>query len=183
MIVGQHWPFVPDIQGIILIDCWDVKNQNIATKYSIHNFYHDLLLNLQRFKITHVINAMTQAHEMQVADEIKNKYWPTCRVETIQEQPEFEEHCVKLLNNGITEWYVAGQSWQMCVHKNSIGLDFLSRFTQKYPVNFYATDKSFLKFNGQTVMHEDFHNDQTHWTFLNWFGYHLIGTNNNDHNN
>jgi hypothetical protein len=176
MIVGAKSSFMPKIEGLILIDCWDVEDQNIVTKESIQCFYHDLLLDLKKFNIKYVVNAITQTHMLTIEPSLVETYWNDCEVITTQDLSEFESCCKDLVNKNVSEWYVAGQSWQMCVHENSIGLENLSKISKNLPANFYATSKSFLKFSGQTVEHEDFVEDYLDWKFLNWFGYQLIGS-------
>ena len=175
MIVSTRLSYEPKIHAVILIDCWDVADQNIPIKHSIQNFYHDLLLDLKKHKIQIVVNAMTQRHMLRADPVIKSHLFDHKCVVDLESLQDFRLFANEQLNNNITNWYVAGQSWNMCVHENDIGLNNLSKFTNNGSIGFYSTIKSFLKFNGQTVDHEDFEKDALGWEHLNWFGYRLLG--------
>jgi hypothetical protein len=70
-----------------------------------------------------------------------------------------------------TQWLVAGQSWQICVHNNSIGLKALSRLIGHYNMNFYVREEFVLTDDDTNPTEMDFSNDT-----LNWMKYHGTST-------
>lgn len=71
-------------------------------------------------------------------------------------------------------WLVVGQQWQYCVHENSMGLKQFSQITKEFDLNFYATDYSFLKENGECADDYDFGNDYLKWSRVPNLGYKLM---------
>lgn len=164
MIVGEHsTKYTPPILGVVLIDCCDVNNQSVPTKQQINYFYQNILTTVNDLDIKCVVNAMTRA-DTQTLEPTLCLIAPTHLTESLSE-------FIDLANSKqITHWYVVGQSWQMCVHENNIGLNNLAKLLD---LNFYSNLTSFLKINGSTVEHEDFINDKLSWKFVPRFGYQL----------
>ena len=158
--------YIPPITGVVLIDCWDVDNQPLVTKQNINYFYQNVLDTVKTLNIECVVNAMTRTDTQLLANtlcEIPTKsFYSTKALSKFVELAQFEK---------INHWYTVGQSWQMCVHDNDIGLKNLSTLSN---LSFYANLKSFLKINGNTVEHSDFDNDSMLWNFVPRFGYQLI---------
>lgn len=74
-------------------------------------------------------------------------------------------------------WLVVGQQWQYCVHENSMGLNQFSKLINEFDLNFYATDYSFLKENGDCANHQDFADDSLEWSVVPGLGYKLMPNN------
>lgn len=174
MITGSRTLYIPGITGVILIDCWDLSGQNIATKESARCFYYDLVQDVNRYAINTVINAMTQSHVYQIDTHIKQELFAGREVLNIDTVQAFDRYLTQNLH-APQHWYVAGQSWNMCVHDNDMGLKSFAGKISRNTVNFYATEKSFLHIDGTAVSYQDFEKDYLNWKFLNWFGYQLEG--------
>lgn len=168
MIVSDRSWYIPEIKGVILIDCWDVS------KESIKCFYYNLVQDAKRHKIEIIVNAMTKSDRYLIDANIKEQLFEGRTVLNIDNMREFEQY-ISSNTKAPKHWYMAGQSWDMCVHDNDVGLRNLAKLTCRHPVDFYATDKSFLQINGKEVFHDEFKRDRLHWKFLNWFGYQLEG--------
>ena len=80
-------------------------------------------------------------------------------------------------NSECKNWLVVGQTWQMCVHDNNMGLKQFTKLSQDFGLNFYATDYSFLKDDGTCANDNDFVNDTLKWTRIMHFGYQLMPDN------
>lgn len=76
---------------------------------------------------------------------------------------EFFYHVGNHLPNKITNWLILGRTWNMCVHDNSIGLQYLCKTAPGFGLNFYAVDGGFQKSDGTVVSKEDFENDKLTW--------------------
>jgi hypothetical protein len=166
MIVGRYpTMYSPPISGMLLIDCWNVTEQPIPTKQNINYFYQNILRTVDTLNIECVINAMTRS-DTQTLDTTLESIATKCRYST-----QWLDEFIKITQSTqIKHWYVVGQSWQMCVHNNDIGLNNLAK---SLDLNFYSDLKSFLKINGTVVEHNDFVNDELSWKFVPRFGYHL----------
>ena len=167
MIVSSRSKFVPNITGVILIDCWDYSETPIIhsdKKILIRNFYQNLVNNIKRFPVKYVVNAMTQTKINRVDDYIDQNLLKNVAHCTIQHWEDFV--CCET-----QQWYVAGQTWNMCVHNNDIGLKNMSNLPN---TNFYADQWSFLKDPCYPVLHNDFIQDDLEWQYLKWFGYKLL---------
>jgi hypothetical protein len=158
--------YLPPIRGVLLIDCWDVDSQPLLTKQSINYFYQNILYAAKALDVECVINAMTRTDTQLLANTLcaipTRSFYSTEALSKFTELAQVEK---------INHWYVVGQSWQMCVHNNDIGLKNLSKLPN---LSFYANLKSFLKINGNVVDHDDFVNDSMSWNFVPRFGYQLI---------
>lgn len=90
------------------------------------------------------------------------------------DRADFIYHWKKILMKSVTHWLVAGQSWGMCTHTRDLGLTQLSCLARDFDINFYATDWSFLKINGEVAKKSDFIEDQLNWELIDGFGYKLL---------
>jgi hypothetical protein len=174
MITSSRTLYIPDITGVILIDCWNLSDQNIAIKESIRCFYYNLIQDVKRYTVSTVINAMTQTHLYQPDVQIKQELFAGRKVLNMDTMQAFDRY-LQQTPNAPQHWYVAGQSWNMCVHDNDMGLKSFNTKMSRHAVNFYATEKSFLHLDGTEVGYQDFEKDYLDWKFLNWFGYQLQG--------
>jgi hypothetical protein len=166
MIVGRFSTmYLPPITGILLIDCWNVRTETVSTKQNINFFYQNILNTVETLQIDCVINAMTCA-DTQTLDPILE----SIVAKFLHSTEKLDEFIAIAHANQINHWYVAGQSWQMCVHQNDIGLNNLSKLSD---LNFYSDFNSFLKIDGTVVRHDNFVNDTLSWKFVPRFGYHL----------
>ena len=164
------------INGLILIDCWDYANMP-----SIHDdkaqqllyFYRNLINRVQQFDIKYVINAMTQSDTNCIDPIIKQEILDCYSSVHMTDWDEFLDISQHELGGSVDNWYVAGQTWQLCVHNNSIGLTQMSKSED---FNFYADEFSFLKDPATRVSHEDFAEDRLNWKFFSDFGYQLRRT-------
>lgn len=166
MIVGRFpTMYLPPINGIVLIDCWNVRKDSVPIRQNINTFYQNILNTTKTLQIDCVINAMTRADTQTLE--------PTLALidaKFLHLTEKLDEFINLARALEIDHWYVAGQSWQMCVHYNNIGLKNLSKLSD---LNFYCDSRSFLKINGTVVEHDDFVNDELTWKFVPRFGYQL----------
>ena len=165
-----------DIHGLILIDCWDYTNMPAVhhnKSQLLTHFYRNLINRIQRFDIKYVINAMTHTDQNCIDPSVKQEildYYPGSHAIFWDE---FLDTAQQKLNGAVTDWYVAGQTWQLCVHNNSIGLEKMSGSSD---FNFYADEFSFVKNPAVCVEHADFKTDHLKWRFHSGFGYQLWRT-------
>jgi hypothetical protein len=177
MVVGRT-TYNPSasIHGLILIDCWDYTNMP-----SIHDdkaqqlsyFYRNLINRVQQFDIKYVVNAMTHSDTNCIDPIIKQEILDCHSTAFIVSWDEFLDIAMGQLDRSVANWYVAGQTWQLCVHNNSIGLETMSKSKD---FTFYADEFSFLKNPAVRVDHEDFKADHLEWQFHSGFGYQLWRT-------
>jgi hypothetical protein len=165
----------PKIDGVILIDCWDysmhptheLKDQQLKI------FYQNLVEHLKQFKIQYVVNAMTHSDINQIDSYLEKELLsqiPNCALDTWED---FNVCLTDTLKGSVTQWYIAGQTWKICVHNNSIGLKRIAR--EKYAgFDFYADQLSFRDKTNNLVEHHDFVADENSWEYLKSFGYRLI---------
>ena len=168
MIVSKRIDFVPPIQGIILIDCWQIKDHAPEIQQLAIHFYRNLINRCQQFDSKCIIIDTIVADDQHRLDqEFVDKF----DLKIIQNKSTWPDIIEDFSN--IQHWYVAGLSWNMCVHKNSIGLENLSQITKSNNVFFYSDFFSFFKIDGQRVLDKDFENDSLPWELLPGFGYQL----------
>jgi hypothetical protein len=186
MIHSVKRNFCPAIDGLILIDCWDYSMHPMHEDKFLHLkvFYQNINNHIKKFNIRYVVNAMSQANTNQIDRYIDRDILsqiPHCTIETWDEF----DHCLnRTLDRSVTQWYLAGQTWKICVHNNDIGLNRIARATsiafaesQHELINdfdFYADQTSFRNYQNQLVEHNDFIEDTLQWQYLPWFGYKLI---------
>jgi hypothetical protein len=175
MIASVKRGIRPQIDGVILIDCWDYS------MYPIHEikdrelkiFYQNLVDHLKQFNIQYVVNAMTNRDINQVdsyLDQELVSHLPNCTIDTWHE---FETCLTDTLNGSVTQWYMAGQAWKLCIHHNDIGLKRIARETHS-GFDFYADQLSFRNETNNLIEHQDFVEDENSWEYLKSFGYRLI---------
>jgi hypothetical protein len=68
-------------------------------------------------------------------------------------------------------WLVVGQSWQICVHNNNVGLNQMAQAAKFHHMNFYVTEEYLLNDTDQNPTEIDFSNDT-----LQWIKYHGTST-------
>lgn len=175
MIVGKHLRYCPCIHGVILIDCWDYTEWPGPDKLkhiTVDNFYINLAEQIKKFKnVCYIIDASTQLQCNVFSKYLQKELTAVAPVVQINDYSNFVDFCAR--NSSIKNWYVAGQSWRLCTHLNSIGLKSLTSAVKNNQLNFYANNKSFLKESGYPVEHNDFALDNLGWEYLNYFGYRL----------
>ena len=179
------------IHGVILIDCWDYSGDDSGhsdqKKQNFDEFYQQLISHINSMGIKYIIDSSSYHSNTKIDRNIHNNLvehyinfsadnWDKCMIvlSDLQQQ-------------GFTNWYVVGNSWQNCVHANDIGLRNLSRnyidLAQYGPygwfqpdihcppdgVFFFADDYSFIKDtnSGQllTATHSEFDQDSLDWKF------------------
>ena len=175
MIHSIRRDFSPQLDGVILIDCWDysmhpmheLKDQQLKV------FYRSLVNRLKQFKIQYVINAMTHGNVNQIDGYLEKELLsqvPNCTIDT---RDQFDTCVTQTLRRSVTQWYIAGQTWGVCVHNNDIGLKRIAR--EPYAgFDFYTDQVSFRNKSNGLVEHQDFIEDELGWEYLPWFGYRLI---------
>jgi hypothetical protein len=163
VIVSKRIDFVPPVQGIILIDCWQIKDHAPEIQQSAIDFYQNLINRCQLFDSACIIIDTIVADDQHRLDQVFVDKFGLKLIQT--------DSIKDFLN--IQHWYVAGLSWNLCVHKNSIGLENLSQITKSNNVYFYSDFFSFFKIDGQRVLDKDFENDSLPWELLPGFGYQL----------
>lgn len=104
---------------------------------------------------------------------------------------DFLYHTQTTLNNSITNWLLVGQSWNMCVHDNNLGLKNIAKLPKSLGLNFYSIDqafnmapshmpavyspgKGFVKDLIPTAGRQEFENDSLPWALIPDFGYQLL---------
>jgi len=98
---------------------------------------------------------------------------------------DFRYHVKKKLQDATKNWLLVGQSWDMCVHGNNLGLKNIAQLPQSCDLNFYAIDQGFcMKTDPGSVVPSDyiistagrqeFENDSLQWAEIPDFGYQLI---------
>ncbi len=161
----------PDIQGLILIDCWEAK-----TKYPEHDiFYQNLVQQVAKFDIKHIVSACYTEEKNKSALLSYYLYKNLTKMGPIVDilnLDDFVEYCQ--LHSSI-DWFVVGMSWQICVHTRNMGLN---KFSEIEHINFYADHWSFLKEDGTTTTRRDFQQDALLWGEVPKIGYHLISNHN-----
>lgn len=176
----QAWAesnYAPAMQGVILIDCWEYANMPAVhdwKKSRIEYFYKILINNLKQWNITHVVNAMTNSNTNTVSEHIKQNLLDHVSHSNLENYKDFKTLCHDL-GHTVTRWYVAGQSWNLCVHNNDIGLNNIVK-DMPPEAQFFADIRSFLQENGVAVHHEEFLSDQHTWNLYRHDGmYRLTG--------
>ena len=170
MIVSIKSGVIPKINGVILIDCWDYSNMpdiHQKKKILVKNFYQNIINNLKKFQVRFVVNAMTQVDINQVDQQIRDQLLNKIEHCNIQSWKDF----LTCNTKSVDQWYVAGQTWNYCVHNNDIGLKNMSQSSHN---NFYADQFSFMKESCELALHDDFSKDSHSWQYLKWFGYKLL---------
>lgn len=171
--------YSPDMQGVVLIDCWEYSNMPAVHDFKkpmIENFYRVLTDNIQRWNIQYVVNAMTNSMENTVSQHIKQNLLDHVDHIHIQDYQEFKTLCHDL-GSRVSRWYVAGQAWHNCVHKNSIGLDNMAKDLPS-GTRFFADIRSFLTENGMAVHHDEFISDTHTWNLYKHDGVYKLQGNN-----
>ena len=186
MIHSVRRNFRPAIDGLILIDCWDYSTYPMHEDKFLHLkvFYQNLADHIKKFNIQYVINAMSQSDKNQVDRCIDREILSQIPHCTISTWDEFIHCLVDTLDRSVTQWYLAGQTWKVCVHSNDIGLRRIARatslaFTEPLSelineFDFYVDQISFRNKLNELVEHQDFIEDELQWEYLPWFGYKLI---------
>jgi hypothetical protein len=98
---------------------------------------------------------------------------------------DFLYHVKTRLNDATKNWLVVGQSWNLCVHSNNLGLKNIAKLSQNCDLNFYAIDQGFcMKTNPvpavgseyiiPTAGRQEFENNSLQWAEIPDFGYKLI---------
>ena len=165
MIVSERTHFVPPIQGIILIDCWQIKDHAPEVQQEAVYFYQNLIDRCQQFKsVSIIIDTIVADDQHRLDPAFVDKFDSNL----IQHKSYLSNLDEKFSN--IQHWYVAGLSWNLCVHQK---LENLSQLTKSNKMYFYSDFFSFFKIDGQRVSDKDFENDSLPWEFLNSFGYQL----------
>jgi hypothetical protein len=173
MINGSEHRFTPVMDGVILIDCWDYSDIPLKKKRSVEDFYQSLIYNIKLFDIKYVINAMTHTDKNSIDQQINNNILANISHCSMETWNDFVEVVQEQSERSVNKWYVAGQSWNMCVHHNNIGLNAMARANLD-GIEFYADHRSFLKEPGENVSHEDFILDSRSWFYYERFGYKLL---------
>lgn len=169
--------YSPDMQGVILIDCWEYARMpavHDSKKPMIETFYSILTDNLKRWNPVYVVNAMTNQTTNTVSNHIKKHLLDHVDHCTLESYEQFKTLCHSL-GNTVSRWYMAGQAWDFCVHYNSIGLNNIAE-DMPPGAEFFADIRSFLTENGLAVHHETFIADKHVWNLYRHDGmYKLAG--------
>lgn len=155
-----------EIQGLILIDCWEAVAGRATGK-----FYQNLLQHLKKFNITHVVSAAyttTVGESTDMSNYLYQNLKKHSKVVTIIDSNQFEKYCQTI---NIHKWFVAGKSWQQCVHSRPMGLINFSRIKN---VTFYSDHYAFIKDDDSTTTQQDFKEDLLFWQTVDNTGYRLI---------
>jgi len=162
------------------IDLDDKSFQNTIERYSLPTRIDNVCLldtqqDFARYKIaSHVMASLTG--DNCTSHLIKRYLLAQIDCVFLAHVPDLLHHANLLPYDGVQNWLVAGQSWQMCTHDHSLGLTRLRHVDTACNLQFYATDQSFLKQHGGTAQYDDFAADALEWEHITNFGYRLIAT-------
>jgi hypothetical protein len=203
-MITEHSAETPDIQGLILLDCWEPQAHEHFFK---DKFYINLIENLRfnNFQFRYVINSASrlkiELNDVVMANTLKvcnyrddhpiicnllensgdeksstlmSRYLFDAHTVNIINEYDFSWFCTEYLSNEIKNWLVVGQTWQMCTHSHALGFHALTRLSKQHHLNFYATDYSFCTMTEQTAILEDFEQDSMRWKLIKDFGYQLL---------
>lgn len=226
MITGAT-KHIPELQGLILIDCWDPGSANSPSKISINQFYKNIIKSTAACNFVCVINSgnhilldledhsfsnlfyhhcnndlsrlpeyLLQRHNRVIANSCRwsgrtnlntglspnysskllhDHFFTQGRGIYIMDPLDLVFHNQLILSGQVKNWLVAGRSWQVCVHDNHLGLNNLAELAERFNLNFYATDYSFLKPDNETTATQaDFDCDELEWEIVTNFGYRLV---------
>lgn len=192
----------PNIQGLILLDCWEPQ---VRDHFFKDKFYINLIEKIGSKKIPYKVNSVTGlqvdlsdpglANTMTVCEyrddhpimrnllqhsgnektsTLVSRYLFDQNTVNIVNIDDFVWFCTKYLSNQIQNWLVVGHTWQMCTHSHALGLPRLARLSKNHSLNFYATDYSFCTMTEQTATLPDFEQDSLNWCLIENFGYQLL---------
>jgi hypothetical protein len=164
----QHEP-AEEIQGLILIDCWEAVAGRATGK-----FYQNLLQHLEKFNITNVVSAAyttTVGESADMSNYLYNNLKKHSEVVSILDPGQLVDYCQKV---NIYKWFVAGKSWQQCVHSRPMGL---INFAQMKGITFYSDDYAFIRDDDFTTSQQDFKEDSLFWQTVDNTGYRLVQDN------
>lgn len=203
-MITAHSKKIPNITGLILLDCWEPQVyshlfkdkfyinliDNIGDKHfewivnSANGLHIDLsdhalatTMKMCNYNDTHpvMVNLLNQSGNEKTSALISRYLLKKTPTVIILNEQDFVWFGTKYLPTDHEQnWLVAGHTWQMCTHEAGLGLHSLSRITKNYPLNFYATDYSFCTMTEQTATLEDFEQDSMNWCLIKGFGYQLL---------
>jgi hypothetical protein len=194
---------IPDIQGLILIDCWEPQ---VYSHFFKDKFYINLIEKIGNKNFKYIVNNVTRL-QIDLSDPIMANTIKVCQyrddhplVRNLLQQSGDEKTSVLVtrylikrapainisntadftwfakdyLSNKIQNWLVVGHTWQMCTHSHVLGLPQLAQITKDHGLNFYATDYSFCTMTEQPAVLADFEQDSLDWRLIKDFGYQLL---------
>jgi hypothetical protein len=201
MITG-HSTKTPDIQGLLLLDCWEPQVHEHLFK---DKYYINLIEDLRNRKFEYMVNSASglqinlndpgMANTLEVCNyqhshpilhnllqysgnektsALISRYVFHRQTINIITIEDFVWFCTEYLSYQIQHWLVVGHTWQMCTHEHTLGLPRLAELSKKYPLNFYATDYSFCTMTEKTATLKDFEQDSMKWCQIQDFGYQLL---------
>jgi hypothetical protein len=201
-MITQHSKDVPDIRGLILLDCWEpqVRDHFFKDKYYInlieklqHQHFECMVSSVSRLKVdlsdTSMVNTMKICNYRDDHPLMRNllQHSGNEKISTLLSKYLFNEQVINVfniddftwLNNDyllgqVKNWLVVGHTWQMCTHSHVLGLPALSKLSKTQSLNFYATDYSFCTMTEQTATLLDFEQDSLEWCTIQDFGYQLL---------
>lgn len=93
---------------------------------------------------------------------IKNvtKNYPSIFLLTAED---FVHHWTWHLKKQVTNWFVIGQTWQMCLHQRPLGLKSLQTVSQQTGCRFYTAPWAMLNDNLDAITAKEFEDDSLHW--------------------
>jgi hypothetical protein len=202
-MITEHSTKKPDIQGLILLDCWEPQ---VHAHFFKDKYYVNLIEKLKNKNFMCVVNNATGL-QIDLNDTAMSNTFKVCKYQDdhpiirnllresgnektstlitryilncknsmhIMTMEDFVWFCSDYMAGSIQHWLVAGHTWQLCTHESGLGLHTLARLTKTYPLNFYATDYSFCTMTEQTATLKDFEQDSMNWCLIKDFGYQLL---------
>ena len=159
------------IQGLILIDCWEPSEHHNEQKV----FYQNLIQQIAKFDIRYVVSACYSS-DLNIPAPLSRYLYKNLQkhsnIVDILNTKNFVEFCQ---SHKLTKWFVAGITWQICVHTREMGLN---NFSQLRGIDFYSDHYGFLKEDGTQTGLRDFQQDKLMWSLVPEIGYQLC----KDHN-
>lgn len=198
MIGKNIYDYPPEKWGVIFIDCAEIQPHQPHVR-AIRNYYLNLIQHLQNFKIHRVVNSLARycynnqdrsmTNSMQYS-ELAKSIIPNSEPSVIEPKihqafmnndhsffitntVDFVHLNEEIFDHDVRNWYLAGQSWNMCVHESAMGLEQLHEISDLYGYNFFVDLNSFIKIDGTPVTDEDLAQDRFIWDFHVRFGWEL----------
>jgi hypothetical protein len=201
-MITEYSEDIPNIQGLILLDCWEPQ---VHDHFFKDKFYINLIEKLKDQYFEYIVNSASGL-QIDLNDAAMSNTFKVCdysdnhsimrnlsehagneKTSTLISKYLFKRPVINIINihdfawfstnylpPQIKNWLVVGHTWQMCTHSHALGLARLARLTEIYPLNFYATDYSFCTMTEHTATLSDFEQDSLNWRQIQNFGYQLL---------
>jgi hypothetical protein len=159
---------VPNITGLIMIDCWPHGEFDPH----LEPFYHNMLPVLDQFDFQIAVSAC-YAQDMYstgpLSPLLREYLRAKCEIIDVTDDRVFFE---RNQSWQITNWLVVGLSWQWCLHTRPMGLNNLLK--GKTQEEFFIHPTAVLTRDLNTLTLTEVRNDQLLWQTVSGLGYRLV---------